>query len=72
MYRNRSSAKVKIQLLDNISLEEIYATIAIIFARRLLAKELSISQLWSKTWGQKRGVKNFFGMQCHEIESQKS
>ena len=51
MYRNRSSAKVKKKNSWTIFFEEVFTTIAIIFARRLLAKELSISQLWSKTWG---------------------
>ena len=44
MYLNRSTAKVKEQLLE-ISFEEVYATIAIIFRRRLLSKGQSISQL---------------------------
>ena len=35
----------------SISFEEIYATIAIMYARGLLAKGQSISQLWSTTWG---------------------
>lgn len=34
-----------------ISFEEIYATIAIMYGRGLLAKGQSITQLWSTTWG---------------------